>query len=152
MNTIRVTKQFTFETASALPNYDGDCANIHGHSYTMDVTIKGKPLTDENHPKYGMVMDFGEIKAIVKTEIVDQLDHAFVVNQNSNHANFNPADFGFGNKIIKLPYQPTVENMLADFAKRIMSKLPKHATLYSIKIRETGTAYAEWNIEDNQPL
>ena len=39
MKTVRVTKQFTFEMASALPNYDGDCANIHGHSYTMDVTL-----------------------------------------------------------------------------------------------------------------
>jgi 6-pyruvoyltetrahydropterin/6-carboxytetrahydropterin synthase len=150
MKTVRVTKQFTFEMASALPNYDGDCANIHGHSYTMDVTLKGKPIEDVANPKNGMVIDFGDIKKIVKTQIIDELDHALVVNKNSAHGKFDPTIYGFGNKIIYLPYQPTVENMLSDFAERIISNLPDGVSLYSIKIRETGTAYGEWNIDDNQ--
>jgi len=150
MKTVRVTKQFTFEMASALPNYDGDCANIHGHSYTMDITVKGKPINDQSNPKYGMVIDFGDIKKIVNTQIVNQLDHALVVNKNSAHGNFDPTKYGFGNKIVFLPYQPTVENMLSDFAERLMNNLPSGVSLYSIKIRETGTAFGEWNIEDNQ--
>lgn len=149
MKVVRVTKQFTWEMASALPNYDGDCANIHGHSYTMDITVKGEPIADETNPKFGMVIDFGDIKKIVKSEIVDELDHAFVVNGNSKHATLDPTQFGFGNKIVKVPYQPTIENMLSDFAERLIPKLPSNCKLYSIKIRETGTAYGEWNADDN---
>ena len=56
-----LTKIFHFEAAHALMGYDGRCRNIHGHSYEMRVTIKGMPLMDENNPKYGMVMDFGDL-------------------------------------------------------------------------------------------
>ena len=66
MATIRVTKSFTFEMAHALWNYDGPCRNIHGHSYELLVTISGHPITDENSPKLGMVMDFGDLKKIVR--------------------------------------------------------------------------------------
>ena len=58
MSVIRVTKEFTFEAAHALYNYDGQCSNIHGHSYRLFVTVKGSPVSDINHPKNGMVMDF----------------------------------------------------------------------------------------------
>lgn len=149
MNRLRITKQFTFETASALPNYNGDCANIHGHSYTLDVTVIGKPITDKTNPKYGMVIDFGDLKKIVKSEVVDPLDHAFVVNNNTKHGTFNPTEFGFGNKIIKLDYQPTVENMLCEMAQKISAKLPNGVKLHHLKIRETGTSYCEWYAEDN---
>src|SRR6056297_1265762 len=56
MNKVRVTKEFTFEMAHALWNYDGACKNIHGHSYRLFVTIKGEPIRDEDNVKYGMVM------------------------------------------------------------------------------------------------
>lgn len=149
MRVVRVTKQFTFEMASALPNYDGDCANLHGHSYTMDITVLGEPINDPSNPKHGMVIDFGDIKKIVKAEIVDPLDHALVVNKNSSHGAFDPTQYGFGNKIVYLDYQPTIENMLADFAERLQHLIPAPAELHSIKIRETGTAYGEWYASDN---
>ncbi len=66
MNWIRITKEFRFEMAHALWNYDGLCRNLHGHSYILRVTVKGQPIADSNHPKFGMVMDFGDLKAIVK--------------------------------------------------------------------------------------
>jgi 6-pyruvoyltetrahydropterin/6-carboxytetrahydropterin synthase len=68
---IRITKIFTFETAHVLYNYDGKCKNMHGHSYKLFVTVKGKPVNDLENPKNGMVVDFGDIKSIVKSEIVD---------------------------------------------------------------------------------
>ena len=70
MNKIRITKHFDFESAHALYGYDGKCKNIHGHSYHLYVTVIGQPITDAENAKNGMVMDFGDLKVIVKKEIV----------------------------------------------------------------------------------
>ena len=51
MAKIRVTKEFDFEIAHALWNYDGPCANIHGHSYRLFVTVIGEPINDNKNPK-----------------------------------------------------------------------------------------------------
>ena len=79
---IRVTKEFSFEMSHVLWNYDGPCRNVHGHSYKLFVTIAGVPVSDSENPKNGMVMDFTDLKKIVKHEIVDVFDHSVVVNGN----------------------------------------------------------------------
>ena len=61
---IRVTKVFTFDMAHALFGYDGPCKNIHGHTYELSVTLKGKVLQENNHPKDGMVIDFTDFKQL----------------------------------------------------------------------------------------
>ena len=69
MSNIRITKQFTFETGHALYGYDGKCKNVHGHSYKLSVTVIGKPITDTSNVKFGMVIDFSDLKKIIKEEI-----------------------------------------------------------------------------------
>ena len=66
MSKIRITKEFSFETGHALYGYDGKCRNVHGHSYHLSVTVIGNPITDSSHVKLGMVIDFGDLKKIVK--------------------------------------------------------------------------------------
>ena len=66
MAKIRLTKIFHFDTGHALAGYDGKCRNVHGHSYTLEVTVAGEPIQDPNHVKFGMVIDFGDLKNIVK--------------------------------------------------------------------------------------
>src|SRR5665648_247887 len=78
---IRVTKEFTFEMAHALWNYDGPCRNVHGHSYRLFVTISGVPVEEPGNPKNGMVIDFSDLKYIVKKEIVNVFDHAVAVSR-----------------------------------------------------------------------
>src|SRR5210317_1698686 len=85
METIRITKQFDFETGHALYGYDGKCKNVHGHSYKLSVTVIGHPISDSGNVKFGMVIDFTDLKEIVTTEIVDQFDHATVFNKNTPH-------------------------------------------------------------------
>ena len=80
MSNIRITKQFSFETGHALYGYDGKCRNVHGHSYKLSVTVNGTPINDTTNVKYGMVIDFGDLKKIVKEEIVYVFDHATVFN------------------------------------------------------------------------
>jgi 6-pyruvoyltetrahydropterin/6-carboxytetrahydropterin synthase len=145
---IRITKHFDFEAAHALHGYDGKCKNIHGHSYQLFVTIIGTPITEKNHPKNGMVLDFGDLKRIVKTEIVDIFDHSIVLNQNSDHLDLAKRISDYSHRIVMVDYQPTSEMMLFDFAERIKAKLPDFVSLYSIKLYETNNSYAEWFASD----
>lgn len=147
MTTIRVSKEFSFEMAHALLNYDGLCKHIHGHSYKLKVTVIGKPIEDTNNPKLGMVMDFSDLKTIVKNEIVDVFDHAFLLNKAQPNNSHNHEMYA---RTIFVDYQPTSENMVADFAERIKKHLPNNVKLHNLRLHETANSYAEWYAEDNK--
>ncbi|MBP6072214.1 MAG: 6-carboxytetrahydropterin synthase [Flavobacterium sp.] len=149
MSTIRITKQFNFETGHALYGYDGKCKNVHGHSYKLSVTVIGKPITDTSNVKYGMVIDFSDLKKIVTEEIVDQFDHATVFNQNTPHIELAKELSSRGHHVILVDYQPTSENMVIDFAKKINDRLPSQIQLHSLKLQETDSSFAEWYAADN---
>ena len=151
MSNIRITKQFTFETGHALYGYDGKCKNVHGHSYKLSVTVIGKPITDAANVKFGMVIDFTDLKKIVKEEIVDNFDHATVLNVNSPHIELADYLEKKGHKIKRVQYQPTSEMMIIDFAKKIKDELPKGLSLHHLILRETETCYVEWFASDQSP-
>ena len=149
MSKIRITKQFNFETGHALYGYDGKCKNVHGHSYKLSVTVIGTPISDTNNVKYGMVIDFKDLKYIVESEIVDVFDHATVFNKNTPHVELAHELETRGHSVILVDYQPTSEMMIIDFSKKIKARLPKSIALHSLKLRETGTSHAEWYASDN---
>ncbi|HEX9827335.1 MAG TPA: 6-carboxytetrahydropterin synthase [Flavobacteriaceae bacterium] len=149
MSKIRITKQFSFETGHALYGYDGKCKNVHGHSYKLSVTVIGKPITDSSNVKYGMVIDFSDLKKIVKTEIVDVFDHATVFNKNTPHVELAKELENRGHKILLVDYQPTSEMMVIDFSEKISKHLPEAIKLHSLKLQETETSFAEWYATDN---
>ena len=148
MAVIRVTKEFRFEMAHALWNYDGPCRNVHGHSYILYVTIAGQPMNNPDEPRNGMVMDFGDLRKIVKENVVERFDHALMV------SGFAPAETvevykkHFGNVIVST-YQPTCENLVADIAAIISHRIPAGISLHSVKLYETATSFAEWHASDN---
>jgi 6-pyruvoyltetrahydropterin/6-carboxytetrahydropterin synthase len=148
MPQIRITKEFSFEAAHMLKDYDGLCKNIHGHSYRLAVTVTGQTNTDTASAKLGMVMDFGDLKKIIHENIVNVYDHALVVNESEND-NKKEHLKGSTAKLIFTPFQPTCENMVADFARIIAGKLPSHLKLHSIRLYETANSYAEWHAIDN---
>lgn len=148
MAVIRITKEFKFEMAHALWGYDGPCKNIHGHSYYLHVTITGEPLNDPSSPKNGMVMDYSLLKKLIQKNITDPLDHALLLNANTPHKELEKFNNMFDN-ITLVPFQPTCENLLTDFAERIQKLLPKGIKLYSLRLSETVTSFAEWYSEDN---
>lgn len=148
MNKIRVTKEFSFEMAHALWNYDGACRNIHGHSYRLFVTILGIPETDENQVKFGMVMDFKDLKSIVKKRVVDELDHSLVVYRKAEGESLDSVRKMY-EKVIVFDFQPTCENLVAYIADTLIQELSEGITLHSLKLYETATSYAEWHASDN---
>ncbi|MDO6743347.1 6-carboxytetrahydropterin synthase [Tenacibaculum soleae] len=149
MANIRITKQFSFETGHALYGYDGKCKNVHGHSYKLSVTVIGQPITDVSNVKYGMVIDFGDLKKIVKEEIVDVFDHATVFNQNTPHVELAKELKARDHHVILVDYQPTSEMMVIDFSDKIKKRLPDNIKLFSLKLQETETSFAEWFASDN---
>jgi 6-pyruvoyltetrahydropterin/6-carboxytetrahydropterin synthase len=149
MSKIRITKQFSFETGHALYGYDGKCKNVHGHSYKLSVTVIGTPITDNTNVKFGMVIDFTDLKKIVKEEIVDIFDHATVFNKNSPHLELANELKSRGHHVILVDYQPTSENMVIDFSEKIKNRIPASIELHSLKLQETDSSYAEWYASDN---
>ena len=149
MSTIRITKQFNFETGHALYGYDGKCKNVHGHSYKLSVTVSGKPISDNTNVKFGMVIDFSDLKKIVNEEIVDIFDHATAFNKNTPHVELAKELMDRGHDVLLVDYQPTSEMMVIDFAKKIKKRLPNNIKLHSIKLQETDSSFAEWFAKDN---
>ena len=149
MEQIRITKIFSFETGHALYGYDGKCRNVHGHSYKLSVTVIGRPISDNNHVKFGMVIDFSDLKKIVKEEIVDVFDHATVFNKNTPHVELAKELSNRGHNVLLVDYQPTSEMLVIDFSKKIVKKLPENIKLHSLRLQETDSSYAEWYAADN---
>lgn len=149
MAKVRITKEFTFEMAHTLAGYDGMCSEIHGHSYRLAVTVAGEPNDDPADPKFGMVMDFGALKNIVNEWIVDPHDHAMLIRRTSSNGPLTEmlgSEFG---KVHALDFQPTCENLVIRFAERLRQALPSTVELFSLRLYETATSYAEWYASDN---
>lgn len=143
---IRVTKEFSFEMAHALSRYDGKCENVHGHTYFLSITVSGEPEPAHDSPRNGMVMDFSDLKMLVKEYILDPFDHSLVINETDPRLQELSK---VSTKIIRAPYQPTCENLIRDFVARVSPFLVGPVKLHSVRLRETPTSYAEWFASDN---
>ncbi len=113
---MQIRKQFSFEAAHVLPHHTGKCSRLHGHSYRLDVTVEG-PLATAGAAT-GMVVDFDELSQIVRTTIIDALDHRHL------------------NDIID---NPTSENIVLWIWRRLATPLPQ---LTELTLWETARACA----------
>ena len=142
---IRVTKEFDFEAAHALDGYNGKCKDIHGHSYHLKITFIGRPIEETNLSECGMVIDFGEIKSVVKEKIYPLFDHRLILRKDTRFKGLEE-----NNERIRLvDYQPTCENMLIEIVKLLREEFNNEIQLKSAFLRETANSYAEWVLEDN---
>lgn len=133
--------------AHALYNHDGPCRNIHGHTYRLEVTLGGEPITDPGHPKDGMLLDFKEFKELVKIEVLDEFDHTLVLNEVHREKLTGITD-SF-KRTVFVDFQPTCENLLLEIKEKLGKKLPAGCDLHSLRLHETPTSFAEWNKNDN---
>ncbi|MBL7749531.1 MAG: 6-carboxytetrahydropterin synthase [Chitinophagaceae bacterium] len=142
---LALTKIFTFDTAHALENYPGKCRHIHGHTYKLYVTVKGGVLDQKGHPYDGMIIDFTDLKKWVGSAVIDRFDHALLLREGSTLA---ALQFPEREKIYLTRYQPSCENMLVDIIERLEESIPAGLTLSKVKLYETPTSYAEWEMEN----
>jgi 6-pyruvoyltetrahydropterin/6-carboxytetrahydropterin synthase len=131
---ITVTKRFRFEASHYLPNYNGKCSELHGHSYLLEITVKSIKVDKINptrhkwiNPKTGMVMDFGDLKSIVQKYIIEKLDHKHL------------------NPIIR---NPTAENTILFMVDILNVALPQHIRLHHVRLWETHDSHADWSEEE----
>lgn len=142
---IRVTKEFDFEAAHALDNYDGKCKDIHGHSYHLKVTLSGRVKEDKSLPDCGMVIDFSEVKQVIRQEILPIFDHRLLLREDSRFRGLEAKN----ERIRYVGYQPTCENMLLEIVHILQNQFPDGVRLEEVMLRETATSYAEWRYGDN---
>lgn len=137
---IQLTKVFHFETAHAIHGYNGQCKNIHGHSYELHVTIAGNEQGDEYLPAPGFLFDFKDIKK-AGAEIVETLDHKVVLSKAYMAAH---PEMQQHENLVVWEFEPTAENILL-YARKVFNKtLPEHIRPVRIKLFETNDSYAEW--------
>jgi len=113
------------------------------------VTVIGQPISDNTHVKFGMVIDFTDLKKIIKEEIVNVFDHATVFNKNTPHVELAKELSDRGHNVLLVDYQPTSEMMVIDFAEKIKKRLPDAIKLHALKLQETATSFAEWYASDH---
>lgn len=154
MAKLSITKIFTFEAAHILKGYDGLCANIHGHSYRLEVSVSALHSVEpgsflqshENDPKNGMLFDFSELKKLVNQTIIEPFDHSLILNRNIDN-DLSEALQKNALRVIYVPYQPTSENLLLDFAGRLQKVLPQGISLKKLRLYETATSYTDYESE-----
>ncbi|MFZ4797381.1 MAG: 6-carboxytetrahydropterin synthase QueD [Bacteroidia bacterium] len=133
---LSITKIFHFEAAHTISCYNGQCKNIHGHSYELHVTITGQELNESN-----MLIDFKELKKIVEIHVTNDFDHALILkSSDENVANYKTIN----TKIHWLKEEPTAEFLVMEIAQRISTNLPSNISLKKLKLFETASCYAEW--------
>lgn len=146
---ITATKVFNFSAAHMLSGHEGDCKNLHGHNYLLEVTACHDNGLSCNTADDGMVIDFSELKEIVNKLIINKIDHAFIYNEDTDDE-FEKRLFNllesFGKKVVVFPSRPTAENMGNYFITLLNDYLVDYGsyiTITNIKLWETGTSYAE---------
>lgn len=143
---MRITRRLEFDAGHRIPDHTSQCRHLHGHRYALEVTLSGDVIRADGSPVNGMVMDFGEVKAIAKTHVVDVWDHAFLVYRGDRPV----ADFLAalpGHKTVVLDLVPTAEN-LAALAFRILDPLyhdsyGNHLRLERVRLFETPNCWAD---------
>lgn len=128
---LTAVKEFTFDAAHYLPEHKGQCKNLHGHTYKLQIGVTRFipfPNTQINVNE-GMVIDFSDLKQIVKYSIIDHLDHSCL-----NDVDIN----GFPSRF------PTAENMVFWMVCTLTEYLPDCFTLTFVRLYETPTSYVEW--------
>jgi len=145
-----VTKEFSFAMGHRLPNYDGLCRRNHGHEYLLHVTVKGEVSTSVGDPKEGMVVDFADLKTLVKDFIDKKLDHCSMIYEEDTILKNALLEVQEGKGVTVVPFIPTAENM-AEWVFNNLSDLISDnlgVELYSVKLWETPTSYVEFKASE----
>ncbi|AKO45058.1 6-carboxytetrahydropterin synthase QueD [[Haemophilus] ducreyi] len=137
----KIAKEFSFDMAHMLDGHDGKCQNLHGHTYKLQVEVSGELVS--NGAKRGMVMDYSDLKNIVKREILDLMDHAYIYDlNNERESQVAKLLLELDSKVYGIPSRTTAEQI----AKYMFEKLAQVGLPVSlIRLWETPTSYCEYS-------
>lgn len=149
MAIVRLSKTCGFEMAHALRGYEGACRNIHGHSYQVEVCVWGEQQMQNHNETQGMLMDLKELKELIKRTIIDHFDHGLLLSEDQPAHVIEAVTNAYSHVHI-MPYSPTSENLVREFATRIEAELPGGVQLHHIDLWETETSKASFYKDDQQ--
>ena len=143
---ISITRRLEFDAGHRLPNHRGQCRNVHGHRYAIEITLSGNLVHEQGAADDGMVMDFGEIRDLARDKLVSIWDHAFLVHRDDKVM----VDFLAaipGHKTVVLDVVPTAEN-LAQAAFAILKdayhdRFGHTLSLLRVRLYETPNCWAD---------
>ncbi len=143
---MRITRRLEFDAGHRIPDHASQCRHLHGHRYALEITLSGEVIETEGSPARGMLIDFGDVKAIAKQHIVDIWDHAFLAYRGDTAV----VDFLQampGHKTVLLDVIPTAENLAAE-AFRILEPLytgvyRDQLRLERVRLYETPNCWAD---------
>lgn len=143
---LTITRKLEFDAGHRIPDHKSQCRNLHGHRYTLLITLVGEVIEHEGQSDNGMVMDFSDIKALAKTHLVDLWDHAFLVYRGDALVR-EFLDSLPNHKTVVLDCIPTVENLARaafDILKNVyQDQFNTGLTLDKITLYETPNCWAE---------
>ncbi|MBN6067042.1 6-carboxytetrahydropterin synthase QueD [Aggregatibacter actinomycetemcomitans] len=137
----KVSKEFSFDMAHLLDGHDGKCQNLHGHTYKLQVEVRGD-LYQEG-AKQGMVIDFSDLKKTVNHAILEPMDHAFIYDQTSERESKIAALLQqLDSKTFGVPFRTTAEQ-LAQFIFNQL-KYQENLPVSAVRLWETPTSFCEY--------
>lgn len=136
----------SFDSAHFLSGYNGKCANIHGHRWTIEVTINGNSLQTEGE-KRGMIIDFSDLKKAVRS-LADDFDHALIYEQGTLKPETENALADEGFRTIKFPFRPTAEELAKYFFNQLKNK---GFPVYIVTVFETPDNSASYQETEEKP-
>ena len=143
---LTITRKLEFDAGHRIPDHKSQCRNLHGHRYTLLITLVGEVIEHEGQSDNGMVMDFSDIKTLAKTHLVDLWDHAFLVYRGDALVR-EFLDSLPDHKAVVLDCIPTVENLARaafDILKNVyQDQFNTGLTLDRITLYETPNCWAE---------
>ena len=128
----------SFDSAHFLSGYNGKCANIHGHTWKIEVTACSDSLI-ENGEKRGMVIDFSDLKSAVRA-LAKDFDHTLIYEKDSLMPSTVDALKSEGFSIKKISFRPTAENFAEHFYNSLKELLP----VKKVAVYETPENCAEY--------
>jgi len=143
---LTITRKMEFDAGHRIPDHNSQCRNLHGHRYTLLITLTGDMVQKDGASDNGMVMDFGDIKALAKAHLVDLWDHAFIVHEKDTAVRAF-LDSMPGHKTVVIDRVPTVENLAQaafDILKDVYhDRFGRHLSLTKVTLYETPNCWAE---------
>ena len=143
---MQITTRLEFDAGHRIPNHKSQCRNLHGHRYSLEITLSGDIIAAENTSENGMVMDFSDVKAIARKSVVDVWDHAFLVYKNDLEV-LNFLNTLANHKTVIFPTVPTAENMAAEAFKILKAQYQdtygNHLKLERVRLYETPNSWAD---------
>lgn len=136
-----ITRQFTFEACHHLPGHRGKCQRLHGHSYRLEISLRGPIKQAPGASDDGMVMDFDDLKRIVNSTILEELSDSLPRDHNARPIQAGGMDHNDLNDLTGI--RTTAENLVHWIWDALVAGGVPDALLYRIRLWETDKGYAE---------